>query len=226
MANWQEELSRAAQKLSDAADKLGDARGGANRLHAGQGGPGSSGQGGVGSLVGGLSGGRGFLAAAGPAGIALAGAGIAADAIAAGARFATTAANAYAVTGSAQAFASGITSSLVGAAENTALGGLLLGATGISAARGTNQRAGAATLDVTEDLARIGVSVSEEQRQRFFDRNQEIEKRVTEERGKVEAIQNSAKELDDAKPAGAGGGFDRIAKLLESIEGLLRRALG
>jgi hypothetical protein len=189
--------------------------------------PGGGGGGALGSVLGGVMGkGGGFAAAAGPAGLAIAGASMAFDAAAAGARFMTPAASAYAVTGSSQAFGSAVTQSTIGAIQGNAFGGLILGATGVTAAADTNQRAGQSVLNTTEDLARIGVNVSDGQRQKLFDIAQEQEKRVTEERGKVAALAGSAAELRDAKPAGAGGGFDAVVSALQSIESLLRGLVG
>lgn len=156
----------------------------------------------------------------------MAAAGLAYDAAAAGAKFLTPAASAYAVTGSSQAFASAVTKSTLSAIESNAFGGLLLGATGISAAKDTNERAGQGVLSVTEDLARIGVDVSDKQRKELFDLTQSQEKRVTKERGKVAEIADSAAALAGARPEGAGAGFDGIFSILVSIEGLLRGFTG
>lgn len=224
MSKFDDAMTRAAEKLSAAADKLSDRGDGRNALgqFVGGGGGGGSGGGGVGSMVGGLSGGRSFLAAAGPAGVALGVAAGGLELLNAGARALTPAASAYALTGTSQAFASGITSSLLGAVEGTGIGGLLLGASGISAARQTNQSAGAATADVTSSLAAIGVQVSDKDRQELFDINQAISKRVNAEKGKVQAIADSAGELADAKPDGAGKTFESILAVLTTIEALIR----
>ena len=206
-----------AQEIAEATRLL--ARFNANLRAASGGGAGGGGSGGsAAGLVGGLAGGRGFLAAAGPAGIALAGAGAATDAVAAGARFLTPAASAYAATGSSQALASGVTQAVLRTIQSTDVGALGLGLSGISAAMDTNQRAGADVLSTTEDLARIGVDVGDKGRRQLFDVAQDQQKRVTEERAKVAAIAGSAAELNDAKPKGGGAGFDAIVGVLERIE--------
>jgi len=231
VANFAEELKKAADGLSKFNAELSKRASSQPRDELGRfvsagGGGAAGGLGGLAGIVGGVAGGKGFLAAAGPLGAAIAAGGMVADAVNAGAKFFTPAASAYAVTGSAQGFASAVTQSTLSAVGGTSLGGLLLGATGVSAAQDTNQRAGAAVGNVTEDLARIGVGVSGAQRQRLFDIAQEQEKRVTEERARIAEIAGSAAELSDAKPAGAGAGFDAVVSALNSIESLLRGLVG
>jgi hypothetical protein len=215
VASFAEEIRAATQALSGftAALRLGG-------LGAGAGAGGA-----VGAMAG-IAGARGALAGAGPAGLALAGATLGFEAAAAGARFLTPAASQFAITGSSQGFASAVTASVLGAAQNTAIGGLVLGATGVAAPIETNQRAGQSVLSVTEDLARIGVNVSPRQRQRLFDVAQEQEARATEERARVAEIANSATALAKAKPAGAGEGFDAIVSALQSIENVVRNVVG
>lgn len=231
MASFSDEVQRATRELGALANAAKSARGGVGS--AGGGGAAaaaaSAAGGGGGSLAnvaGGLAAGRAGLAALGPAGIALAAGGALVDAAAGAARFATPAANAFAVTGSSAAFAAGVTQSTLAAVGGTAFGGLLLGATGVAAAATTNQRAGEKVLDVTRDLAAIGIDIGEERRQAFFKAAQEQSKRITKEEGEVQAIAGSADALDGARPAGAGDGFDKVVSILQSIESLMRNLTG
>lgn len=210
------EIAEATKLLERFNGALRGATGGGAGIGGGAGAPGGSA----------AAGGRGFMAGLGPAGLAaagigtaLAGASMIGDAASSAAAFMTPAARAYAVTGSSQAFASSITNSVLGAIGGTALGGFALGATGVTDAMGTNQRAGQGVLSVVEDLARIGVKVPQQQIQRMFDINQEREGRVTEMRGRVEGIANSAAELRDAKPKGANDqAFDALVGIASRIE--------
>lgn len=221
MSKFDESLTRAAEKLERAADKMSDRGDGRNALGQFVGGGGGGGGGALASMVGGLSGGRSFFGATGPAGAALGAAAAGAELISAGARALTPAASAYALTGTSQGFASGVTSSLLDSVGGTGLGGLLLGGSGIAAARNTNKAAGDATADITSSLAAIGVQVNDKDRQELFDVNQAIEGRRNAERGKVQAIADSAKELGDAKPAGAGSTFDGILAALTRLESFI-----
>lgn len=137
------------------------------------------------------------------------------------AKFLGPAAEQYAITGTAAGFATGVTQSLLGAANNTTVGNLLLQATGVNAAMETTGRAGARVGAVTEDLARYGIQVSDEFRERLFKVDLEQENRVTTERGKVQALSGSAEAIREAKPEGAGGVFDAILGILRNIEGRL-----
>jgi hypothetical protein len=212
MASFSEEIREATRLLAAFNGELRGVAGGGR-------GQGATGRSASSSMMAGVSsGGGGFLAASGPAGVALAGASL----LNAGARALTPAANAYAVTGTAQGFASGVTSSMLSAIEGTGIGGFLLGLSGVGAARQTNRSAGEATSDVTASLAAMGVEVSDAERQELFDVNQAIQKRITAEKGKVTAIAEAAGELPDAKPDG-GKGFDTIVSILTSIEDLIRK---
>lgn len=176
------------------------------------------GGGGGGGVGGGVAAGRSFVGATGPGGVALAAAGLAADAINGAASFLTPAANAYAVTGSSAALATAVNQSLLGAVGNTAIGGFALALTGVSAAKETTERAGRDVSSVTEDIARYGEEVSPELRKSLADVALEQEKRVTKERGEVAALTGSTEALKDARPAGAGAGFDMVVSVLERIE--------
>lgn len=215
MAGFKDELDKATASLEKFNRALGMATGGMAT------GGGSSGAAGVGGGTGGGLGSSG-LGMSGFGGPLLAGAGMAAGliggAITSAAQFATPAATAFSVTGSSAAFASGVTNSLVSGIAGNAIGGLILGGSGITAAADTNKRAGARVGDITEQMARIGIPVSDEFRKGLIDVAQEQEKRVTTERGKIAAALGGAKGLAGAKPDGAGKEFDEIVKLLTKIE--------
>lgn len=214
-----EELDKASRALARFVSSLDEAQG------AGGGGRGRGGSLG-GGLIGGLSGGRGFLAAGGPAGLALAGAGALYGAAEDAARFSTPAARAFSVTGSSASLAVGVSNSVLDAVQGNAFGGLLLGATGVSAARDTASRAGARTVGVTEQLARVGINVPDETRQRLFDTALQQERRVTQERQRVDDLAGSADAIDRARPAGAGEGFDSVVSAIRSLENTVKSLSG
>lgn len=175
-------------------------------------------------VIGGLAGGRAALAAGGPLGLALAGAGLAAGAVNGAATFLGPGARAFAATGSSSALAAGVTAGLLDTIGSNPIGALLTA--DLQVARGTAQRAGASVADTTTDLARIGVNVSDRQRRALFGVAAEQERRVTEERARVEAIANSAAALEGVKPAGASDSFSEVVAVLRSIENKITNVTG
>jgi hypothetical protein len=222
-------LTEAMEKNTEAQERPRDELGRFVSTGAGGSGSGSAAGGGgnMAGLIGGVMGkGGGFLAAAGPAGAALAVGGALVGAAADTARFLTPAAKAFAATGTSQGFASGVTGSLIGAAENTAIGGLVMALTGVSQAKETNDRAGGQVKNVTEQMARAGMNVPDKLRQQLADTAMEQERRVATERGKVDAITNSAENLAKSKPEGAGDGFDSVVSMLVRIEQAIKSLVG
>lgn len=206
MASFSDELREASRALVQFRSTLNDTSGsGAGR-----------------GFAGGIGGSGPFLAASGPAGIALASGAAALRGINAAAEFATPAANAYAVTGSSAALSSAVTQSILGSIGNTSLGGFALAATGLGAAQTVNQRAGDQVLGVTRDLARFGIEVNRESRERLVREATAQQARVLREEAEVQALTGSAEALKNAKPAGAGDTFDAGVAVLERIEALLR----
>jgi hypothetical protein len=191
------------------------------RMASGSGGGG--GGGGAAGMVAGMAGGKGFLAAAGPLGLAMAGASMAVDAAAAGAQFLTPAARGFAITGSSASLAVGITQSTISALGSNPFTNLLTQPLQVS--NEVAQRAGQGVLGVTEDLARIGVRVSDKQRRALADISAEQENRVTEERQKVQDIVGSADFLQKVMPGGEGANpvNQQILSVLMSIENLISR---
>lgn len=79
----------------------------------------------------------------------------------------------------------------------------------------TKQRSGA----VLEELARAGVEVDDDLRQKVIDRDLAAEKRVQDERERIEGELSKTGRIQEA--AGADTGFAQIAGLLERILGAL-----
>lgn len=212
MASFAEELRQAAKDLSHAAKDLSN---------AGKGGGGGAMSGGAVSFGGAGAGvGAGIGAAAfagGPMGMALAGGAAALNAVSAGASALTPAASAFAMSGTAQGLASGVTQSLIGAAQGTSVGGLLLGGMGVTGANRTNMSAAERTKQVTGDLAAYGIEVSPEFRQRTFDVAQAQEGRRNAENEKVDAIE-AVKQLGESTPEGRAALAEHVAALRRYAE--------
>lgn len=211
-SSFAEALAVAARELNQAAKELRRSGGGAGAAGVGSGGSDLAG------IAGAVASGRSTIAAAGPAGIALAAGGVALDGINSAARFLTPAANAFATTGTSQGVASAVNQSLIGAVGSTAIGGLLLAGSGVAAAQETTQRAAGRVGAVTEDLARYGVEIADDFRKRLADVSLEQETRVGKERGKVQELLGSTDALEKARPEGAGAVFDAMLTVLRSIE--------
>lgn len=219
MANYAEELRKNTEALQKNTEKNAQPRDELGRFTSAGGGSAAGGAGNLAGLVGGVMGkGGGFLAAGGPAGVALAAGSMAFDAASDLARFATPAAKAFAATGSSAAFAAGVTQSLLNSVEGTGIGGLVLGATGVSQARNTAQRAGDVVKGYTEEMARAGLDVPDKLRNDLVKTATTQEARVATERAKVDALVSSADALKGLKPEGAGAGFDQVVDLLAKIE--------
>lgn len=168
----------------------------------------------------------GVLAAmGGPAGMALAAGSLALRMGAEVARFATPGANAFAITGSTQAVAASVNQQLLDRVGNTAIGGFALAVSGVASAREVTGRAGARVGAVTEDLARAGVNVSDDYRQRLASTAIEQERRVERERAKVAALTGSADALEKAMPEHGFGG-EAILAVLRNIERALTTRSG
>lgn len=221
MASFSEEVSKATEGLKKfnqalSAGQRFDAHGAAKALS-----PSGSPGGGLPALPG-LGGGA--ISKAGAIGLAI---GAGAEAAGTVAQALTPAAKAFHASGTSAGVATAVTNQLLDSVQDTRIGAFALAVTGVSTARETTQRAGARVGAVTEDLARYGVTVSDEFRQRLANTAIEQEKRVTTERGKVDALTGSAAALDAARPDSAkggamGAGFDAIVGVLSRIEGLLR----
>lgn len=229
MAGFNDEIQKATQHLEKFNRALGmaAAMGGAG---GGAGGSGAGGAGGGAAGAVGMGGMAGLGARFGPWGAAIgaaAGAGLgigsaAVGAVTGAAQFATPAANQFAVTGSSAAFAGAITSSLVGAATSGPIGGFLGALSGAGPAQRTLQAAGMGRAsDLLGNMARIGVTPTEEFRKSILDTAIDQEGRVTEEMGKIKQYLDSSEAWGRAKPKGAvGDGFDEITKFKKMVEGV------
>ena len=133
-------------------------------------------------------------------------------------QFLTPAANAYAVTGSSAGLSEAVSASALQSFRSTGVGGFALGLAGGSAALDSTALAGAATADITADLARIGINVSAEQRRGLFQANLQPETRVQREQAEVTKLSTSLDSIESAKPEGAGRGFDAMIAILWGIE--------
>ena len=144
------------------------------------------------------------------------------SALSSAAQFATPAANAYSMTGSSAAFAGAITSSLVGAATSGPIGGFLGALSGAGPAQRTLAAAGMGRAsDLLGNMARIGVTPSDEFRKSILDTSIEQEGRVNAEMAKVKGYLDSSEAWQKAKPKGAvGDGFDEITRFKKMVEGV------
>jgi hypothetical protein len=134
------------------------------------------------------------------------------------ASFLTPAANAFGIAGSSAGLSEAVSASALDAFRKTGIGGFALAAVGGAGALDSTARAGAATSSITEDLARIGVNVSDQQRQGLFRASLEQEKRVQREQAEVTKLSTSLDAIESARPDGAGKGFDAMIAILWGIQ--------